>query len=241
MIDSRVDFQQDMSVTGSFGTGVLVGGEGGAQLTLRSGSEIGFGCGTGVSVGRGSIAVARNDTWIHDNERYGLFTSDSGRIQVRGDTIAENNLWGGMGIRLGGTGLITEQAVLKMNWDHPDPDNRFFAWRSGVHAWMGSILLISGPDPDSGLGPTIEDNTGPGVLVDLNSTLYIHNVTVQDNSDGGVSVLHQSAAEFDEAVTATANTGGDLGCDSESLVYGDLSGVGINNCSGSQQGGGQGP
>ena len=234
-------------------SGVGVGGEAGSFLSLSNPNDgvdnpqepnrVELSCGDGISVADTSSASVGGESRIHDNEGFGIFTTNSGRINLGGLSIVEGNRLGGMALAFAARGGVGGQAIIRNNGNNTDTTHPRYRFRSGINAYFGSNLTITGPRPDpvTGVpipGPTIENNTGPGVLVDVNSNVLLRNARIQGNSGGGLELLHQSVAEFQpEETILSGNTGADLHCDSSSLAFGDLSGVGINQCGGSNQGG----
>ena len=253
--DSRVEFRGGVVVMNSRGGGVGVGGEAGSFLSLsnpndgpspgspQEPNEVGNSCGDGINVADTSSASVGGESRIHDNEGFGIFTTNSGRINLGGLSIVEGNRLGGMALAFAARGGVGGQAIIRNNGNNTDTTHPRYRFRSGINAYFGSNLTITGPRPDpvTGVpipGPTIENNTGPGVLVDVNSNVLLRNARIQENSGGGLELIHQSVAEFEpEDTILSGNTGGDIHCDSSSLAFGDLSGVGINQCGGSNQGG----
>ena len=87
--------------------------------------------------------------------------------------------------------------------------------------------------------PEVVNNGGTGVILDVGSIGRLAGMTVQGNNVGFLA-LNNSTAEFvrdtaDNVVSGNAFSRGggntDLGCDSTSVVVGDFSMVGVNNCS----------
>ena len=225
------------------GGNVLVRGEAGSRFRLNNGSQVNNSCSHGILVDRGSFGSAR-DAVIEGNTGFGLLTFDGGRVTANGTTMVLRNVQGGMFVGFGGTGTVAGAAEIRENGANSDPSSFLFPFRSGVVAQFGSILFVGGPrDPATGLPegprPRIDDNFGPGILLDLNSTARVRIMTASGN-DGGLIVTHESAVELQEAVTLSGNGFADLDCDQSSLAFGDLTGVGNNRCQGTPEPGGQG-
>ena len=178
---------------------------------------------------RGSAATTSNATEIYGNEGFGIFTGE-GRASVFGQTHIHDNLCGGVTGLLGASVVVFGEAVIENNGNTTDTSHRYFRLHSGVSAYFGSNLFISGPFAG---GPTIQNNFGPGIVLDLNSNGQFENLTVQGNSEGGLNVLHQSVAELLPGNTVFAgnlSTGGDTDCDGTSLLFGDMTNVDANKC-----------
>lgn len=229
--DSFVFSRGGNQITNSAGNGITVGG--GSQLTLNGVSdEVANSCSAGINAGLGSSVPT--SAHIHGNGGHGLFAGTGGSVLATG--IVEANARGGLFALAGGTVRVSGPALIQNNGNNLDPTDPFYPFRSGVGGRAGAIVFILGPG-DGSPGPTIQNNTGPGVLADLNTSVVLRgNLSVQSNPDGGVTLRHQSVADLDSsigAVTLVNNGGGqigDLNCDPSSQVFGDVSGVGSNKC-----------
>ena len=238
--------------------GIGLGGEAGSSLRLlRSQAtpplviEVRNNCGNGINVACGSNATVFEGS-ISDNEGFGVFAFDTGRITVTTSSTFDSksnvsrNVRGGIRGTFGAVVVVSGQAVIDNNGDNPDTDSVFFRNHSGVNAYFGTQVLIRGPiDPETGMptgpGPIITGNIGPGILVDSNSNVRLENATVDGNTDGGLKLTHQSLAEIGPAPTTLSGNGfADLDCDQSSLAFGDLTGVANNRCQGTPEPGGQG-
>ena len=230
-----------VSVTNSSRDGINVTGESGSRLRLQAGDEVAFNCRNGIRVGEGSRGGGA--AYIHDNGGFGLRAVSNGFIEATG--TVENNAFGGLFGSAGSRVLVFGSALISGNGNNADPTNFAFPFRGGVTARLGAVVTIAGPSDGSG-GPVISGNTGPGVLLHLNTTVSVRgDVTIQGNPDGGVILTQASVAEFntDNGPISVTNNGtgqiGDVFCDNYSQVFGDVTGVTSNKCQ-LQGGGGQG-
>jgi hypothetical protein len=86
---------------------------------------------------------------------------------------------------------------------------------AGVRVDGNSAAFLDG-------GARVNDNTGPGVVVDLNSSLDAPSAVIRRNTGEGIRVLHQSVAHVSSASAVRPNGGGPITCDGTSLVVTDL-------------------
>ena len=238
MDDSIVRFGGGITIENSVAPGVLVAGPGGSILRVTD--EVGTtrfqnNCQQGVSVGPGSSANIGGNTTITGN-RVGVEVATDGRLNViagrRSDDgtpltiIIENNLVSGALANVSSRLFIGGQTIIRNNGSVPlgDPG---FPNRSGVNASFGAtVALFGGGNPPA--TPTIKNNTGPGIRIDVNSNLFLRNTVITGNSEQGVLLLHQSVAQSDGDNTISANGIADLECDSTSTTFGDFGAVVVN-------------
>jgi hypothetical protein len=71
-------------------------------------------------------------------------------------------------------------------------------------------------------GAQVSSNAGPGVLVDLNSSLDAQSATIRDNVGEGIRLRHQSVAHVSSASSVRPNGGSPVTCDGTSMVITDL-------------------
>ena len=201
-------------------------------MSLEAGDEVAFDCGHGIRVRGGSRGGGA--AYIHDNGQFGLRAVSNGFIEATG--TVENNAFGGLFGSAGSRVLVFGSALISGNGNNADPTSFAFPFRGGVTARLGAVVTISGPS-DGSVGPVISGNTGPGVLLHLNTTASVRgDVTIQGNPDGGVILTQASVAEFNTdngPITVTNNGTGQIGdvfCDNSSQVFGDVTGVSSNKC-----------
>ena len=175
---------------------------------------------------------------------------DGATLEAKGQAVIHNNHWGGMHGRLGVTMVIGGGVTISGNGNSTDVNFLFPRFRSGVSVYAGSLLTVFANNSER---PSIMGNFGPGIILDLGSIGRLLGMSVESNAAGFVALNNSTAEflpEFGFSNTLTGNRGlsrvldletkdGDLVCDNTSVVVGDFSEVGINNCA-STGGGGSG-
>ncbi|MBS1839802.1 MAG: right-handed parallel beta-helix repeat-containing protein [Acidobacteria bacterium] len=76
----------------------------------------------------------------------------------------------------------------------------------------------------------VNNNIGPGIRADQNSSTSVTNVTISGNSEEGLHFDRQSVGGFFAPFTISGNGTASISCDTTSLIFGELSGVGGMNC-----------
>ena len=237
MDDSSVRFDGGMTIENSRASGVFVGGPGGS--ILRVSDEVGTNrirnnCQRAVFVASGSQGDIGGNTTITGN-RAGVVVQTDGRLNViagggaDGNPLTvtiENNLVSGAFANVSSRLFIGGQTIIRNNGSVPlgDPG---FPNRSGVNASFGAtVALFGGGNPPA--TPTIKNNTGPGIRIDVNSNLFLRNTVITGNSEQGVLLLHQSVAQSDGDNLISSNVISDFECDKTSTAFGDFGAVVIN-------------
>jgi len=206
-------------------------------------------CRHGIFVGGGGSLTVAGTTKIEDNGAFGVTGRDGSSLVFARQCSVNHNGWGGANARFGSSILITGHSIFYENGTaDPNTPNFFFPrFQAGVSVTAGSNLVIFA-EIDEGT-PAIFDNVGPGILLDLASIGRLLGMTVTGNSRGFVAQSNSTAEflpEFGAANTlmdnnerslslaevfeTTKRQGGDLVCDSTSVIVGDVSGAKIINC-----------
>lgn len=89
--------------------------------------------------------------------------------------------------------------------------------RGGVRLIRGSLTLSNGVQ--------ISNNVGPGIRADQNTGLSVTGITVSNNSEEGVKVGRQSVAGFFPPLAIVGNPMASISCDTNSLIFGNLTGI----------------
>ncbi len=251
--NSDVIFDGFVWVTGSRINGVeITGSTGRVRLLGNDQNRIAENCQHGIFVGsQGSLTVA-GTTLIEHNGAFGVTGRDGSSLTFAKQCSVNNNGWGGANARFGSSILITGHSIFYENgMASPSTPNFFFPrFRSGVSVTAGSNLVIFA-EIDEGT-PAIFDNAGPGILLDLASIGRLLGMDVFRNAQGFVAQSNSTAeflAEFgvantlinnnkksltialEETKETKGNVGGDLVCDSTSVIVGDVTGAENINCS----------
>jgi len=109
--------------------------------------------------------------------------------------------------------------VVRANGSAPDPTSAGVRVDGSSHVFLDDLDGQTAP-------PEVVDNLGPGILVDLNSSLDSRASTVQGNAGEAVRVQNMSVAYLGPGTSVASNTGGPLSCDRTSLVITSLVGRG---------------
>ena len=239
--DANVDFN-GVTIEKARGSGVGVGGAKGSNARFgfeQPGGTLSFiqdNCGAGISVGQASSANISGGTTIQRN-RSGVSLFNGGQAFVSGGRIDEtplesfiqDNVLTGAFANVGSTIRIFGRTKVRRNGS-VDPTDGSFRFRSGVVARFGSTAILAGGQDVPDHAVVESSNTGPGVLIDINSNLFLRNSTITDNSEPGILLLHQSVMESDGGNMASGNGTADLKCDSSSETTGDLTGIVTIQC-----------
>ena len=172
----------------------------------------------GVLVTRDSYAAVE-ETEVSGNGRSGIVCREGSMCNLAGNVVIKDN--GDIGLAAVNNSLVRVEAFHGPNTVE---SNNF-----GVLALGNSIVVFSGEH-----GNSVSANNGPGIELQMNSSLTLVNSTVSNNSGPGVSVLRDSVARIlDESGTTntiSSNIGANLVCDTTSLLYGDLTGISRIDC-----------
>ncbi len=80
-------------------------------------------------------------------------------------------------------------------------------------------------------GTNISDNTGPGVLVEIDASASFATTTISNNTEEGILLRRVAVGEFfAQPADVFGNGVADLACDDTSLAFGELQGVVNNTC-----------
>jgi hypothetical protein len=194
------------------------------QVFGTTGNETHHNCIAGVGVNESSSFWGNIDG--HHNDNSGIHVGAGSTANVSGGSVFDDNTIG-IAVLNGGHAFVSGQTIIRSNGAVPQ-SHSLYGVRSGILVNFGGTLWVISPN-----GALIENNSGPGILADNNSTLYLTGATIRENPDGGVSLLHHSVAQFGEGNEVQGNARGpvgDLNCDRWSLAHGDLSGVDRVKC-----------
>jgi len=250
--NSNVIFEGDVVVSESRRNGVTVTGSTSRVLldddVTDDWNSMDHNCRHGIFLGGNGSATVSGTTKIEDNGGFGVVGRDGAGLEFAEQPTINNNGWGGVNGRFGTSVLIRGMVEVRQNGmaDPSTPNFLFPRFRSGVSVTAGSNLVVFA----DGVGtPAIFDNVGPGILLDLASVGRLLGMDVFRNTQGFVAQSNPTAeflAEFGIANTLMNNNkrsltvaviettkgkeGGDLVCDSTSVIVGDVSGAEIINC-----------
>ncbi len=152
---------------------------------------------------------------VANNNHNGIFVLGGSFLWIQGDALIENNARQGIAVVAGavldGAG---RSIIIRGNGGHGIRLDTAQAWLQGEE---------------------IYGNVGHGIHLQQASSLSLATVSIHGNGDAGIAVSRNSSVRMGVAysagpVTIAGNTGGDLTCDTTSLVAGDLSGVGQIEC-----------
>ncbi len=203
----------------------------GGRLLIVGGQGVGGnlfqGNGEGIDVFQAGSAQFFGKNTIRNNGDVGLQVLGSsvrlnGRILPDGTlnaTVIEGHATLGVNVvRLGELSMSGPHQIKNNGTAAADP-----TLRGGIRASRGSLTLFNDVQ--------ISNNVGPGILADFNTGTSVgSNVTISNNSEEGVRIVHQSVANFVEPFTIAGNGEASISCDASSLVFGNLTGIGDIEC-----------
>jgi hypothetical protein len=173
----------------------------------------------GLVVRQGSTAVAGDFTPGGGNNFNG--NGQRGIACVGGCTLLLNSF---NGLANNGFAGLTVATGSRVGIDGSEGQNEFTGNGNGVLVFFGSQAAFAGPN-------SIHNNTGVGLEADENSSVFLSDLTVQNNGRGGVNALRMSTVGFAPGNPVSSNGGANVSCDSTALVYGDLTGITNIACS----------
>jgi hypothetical protein len=243
IVGSTIQDNQSRGVVAEDSSALVIGGPPPSHVIIQRNS-------IGVGVGPGSTLRIGGQTDVRDNSQYGV-RIDGGSVEFSGQfgigqrTIANS-----------GVGLSARGGVVSMAGGGPIliQNNR----DAGVSSWLGSSILLTNATVENNGSPTSLFPATGGVVVDVNSTAHLANVTISNspvtglvvldnasvtlvgsaitgNGADGIRVETLSGVRFQgPPTTVTGNTGADLVCDSDTyvVVSGDSPLVGKEKCPG---------
>jgi len=209
-----------LDVEGNVGSAIL---QTGGRMRIFdggvSGGNLFQGNGEGIDVFNAGSAQFFGKNTIRNNGDVG--------VQILGSSVAFN---GRATIIEGHATLgvnVVRQGELSMGGPHLIQNNGSATadptLRGGIRVSRGSLTLQNGVQ--------ITGNVGPGIRADFNTGALFSNVTVSNNSEEGVRVGRQSVSEFLPPITIAGNGAASVSCDTNSLAFGDLSGIANLDCS----------
>ena len=190
----------------AFGGNVLFGAVANAP-TVVSGND------TGAYLSEGSQASLWGSTTFSDNRAIGVYAEKSSHVGLYG-IVVEGHTEDGVNVAMNSQVAFHGSNKIRDNGSAATP------WSAGVRIDGSSNgFLDQGVDP---AGPsTISGNTGPGILVDLSSSIDARSAVIQDNTGEGVRVRRGSAATVGRGATLRPNGSGPISCDRSSNVFAD--------------------
>ena len=203
------------------------------KLTRFSG--VSDSCGHGIVIDPDSAVVVTGGTQVINNHGFGILGLRSVRLDLRSFATIERNDWGGVLLGFISIARLEGNVVIQINGQNPDPSNPLSSFAAGI-AIRGASTLQRSPTSFAD-APTIQFNSGPGILADLNSTVAVDDsLTLQENTGGGLNLEHNSVADLAvPGIVMTVNGSGsikDLNCDASSEAFGDFTGVSSSTCLG---------
>jgi hypothetical protein len=217
----------------NFGT-VTIENNGGAAISASGGRLLIFGDNSttngnlyqhnhdGIDIFNGATALFFGQNTVRNNGVVGLQVDGSTADFIGGkllDDTPDGIVIEGhslLGVNVTGSSEVTFSGAHRVqnNGSHGGDPN----FLSGVRVSRSSTTIAGGIH--------IVNNVGPGVLADFKSGLEIDpNVSIAGNGEGGVRLLHLSAAEITARSTTFIQA---ISCDDTSLLFGDLRGIHTN-------------
>ena len=203
---------------------------------LRSyGSDLSFGavcCDTptvvegnqgGAFLSEGSEVTLWGDTTFRGNGPYGVYAEAGSHATFYGPVNDPQD--GTVGIRVDdhtevGVGIVMNSEAsfhgpnrVRDNGSAAVPTSAGIRVDGNSHAFFEKTSVGS---------TLVSGNVGPGLLIDLNSSVDARAATIRGNSQEGVRVRHGSVVDLGADSKIKPNAGGPLTCDGSSLVITDL-------------------
>jgi hypothetical protein len=226
VIHSAVSLTEGVIIEGSGGSGLRLEGSRARIEAYAQPNVFQNNGGAGVIVNIGSEASFRGCNTIQDNPASGIqvFAGSSavvaGTVDANGNKCevkVQNNQTAGIWASLSSSVAIWGSAKILNNGGAHDPDAR----DAGIQIADGSSLQLT-PAPEA---VEVEDNVGPGILLDRSGSAKLYQAVITGNLGGGLALEHLSAVwSFAE------NTIASVTCDSTSLLHGDLTGISAIDC-----------
>jgi hypothetical protein len=178
----------------------------GSDCMLINNAISGAANGSGIGVYAVSKAVVQGGTV--QNNYYGLFTNDSGEINVMGVT-SQNNVVG-VFLNHGGSVLIHGGA------DGVTPSIIRNNTAQGIGTELGATVVVKAPAEITG-------NGGEGISLVLGSKLFAGGggpgaVSITGNAGPGVSINDVSIAQFRRTPSVTGNASPNIACNAPTVV-----------------------
>jgi hypothetical protein len=191
----------------AFGGGIVLGTQCCGHSVVVSGNDV------GAYLSEKTRAAFYGDTTIRDNGAIGIYVEKSSHVSL-GGILVEGHGENGLNAVMGSQATFHSGNRIQGNGASGT------AWSGGVRIdGSSNALFEDGGDP---AGPSsITGNTGPGILVDLGSTIDVRTAVVQGNTGEGVRVRRGSLADFSAAATLRPNGSGPISCDRSSNVFAD--------------------
>jgi hypothetical protein len=221
---------------------LMVRGNTGLGMLLISGASASFGgtltvqnnAGTGIALDAGASANFTGMVTVQNNGNVGIGVGGASSATFTGTflpdgtpraTLIEGHQIVGLGVFRSSSASLSGPHRIRNN-GLPGPPPPFE--QSGIRVINGGSLQLSN-------GVAITNNTGPGILADLHASILLitpaaPSVMITGNTAEGIRLTLQSAARFVVPPTITGNGSAAVGCDSSSLVGGDLTGVHPVDC-----------
>lgn len=208
------------TITGNANNGVVVRGSNVNIVAsiLQNNGNFGLRGLNNANINLGNFDPAGGVT-SSNNGSAGFGCSVGCTMNFNGANVAQNNGLTGMLAGTGGRIVLSGDVGGLANVAR---GNSF----AGVFIFRGGQGYIAGQN-------TIENNIGPGIMVDQNAALSVFDTTIQNNTGDGISVTRLSSVEVGavgDTNIITGNGGASVSCDSTALVFGDLTGISNVTC-----------
>ena len=180
------------------------------QPMVVSGNDV------GAYLSENARAAFYGDTTFRDNRAIGVYAEKTSHVGMTG-IVVEGHTENGVNVVMNSQAAFHGANTIRGNGSAATP------WSAGVRI-DGSSNGSFDRNASDPLGPgpsTLTDNTGPGILVDLGSTIDAQAAVIRDNTGEGVRVRRGSVADFGNAATLRPNGSGPVSCDRSSNVFSD--------------------
>ena len=177
------------------------------QPLIISGNEV------GAYLSEKSRAVFYGDTTVRDNGAIGLYVEKGSHAGLSGAVVEGHS---GTGVEVVTSSQVSFHGANRIH----DNGAAGKAWTGGVRIDGSSNgFFDDGGDPN---GPTaITGNTGPGVLVDLGSSIDVRAAAITGNTGEGIRLRRGSIAAIGRPADLRPNGAGPVSCDRSSNAFGD--------------------
>jgi hypothetical protein len=201
------------SIESNKGPGILAFGGDVLFGTTADSPAVVSGNAGGAYLSEGTQASFWGSTTFRDNGAIGIYVEKTSHAGLYGAVVEGH---GENGVDAVANSQVSFHGANRIRNNGADARS----WSAGVRVdGSSSAFFDAGADP---AGPsTISDNTGAGILVDLNSSVEVHAAAIRGNTREGVRVRRGSVADVGRAVDLRPNGEGPISCDRSSNVFGD--------------------
>jgi len=191
----------------SYGAGLVFGSTCCSQTAIVSGNRI------GAYLSESTRATFYGDTRFEANGAIGIYVEKSSHAGIFG-VVIEGHAENGVSVAEASQLHVSAGTAIRDNGSAATP------WSAGVRVDGSSNGFFDTSNDPAGPA-TISGNTGPGILVDLGSSIDSREAVVQNNTGEGVRVDRGSVAVLGQGTTLRPNARGTVGCDRTSNVFSD--------------------